>query len=100
MAFVKQKTIKDEVVNIWMLDIPLPGPFGYSTEIASGSPRSFWFPVISGWVQQDFKDYSSEAPSTENFSIPESCKLKPSVGIPIAFQKILFSSSRILKKKR
>lgn len=56
----------------WILDIPLPGPFGFG--ILRREPKAFWFPVISGWVQQEFHDYKVGAPPTGAFSLPTACQ--------------------------
>ena len=60
--------------QIWLLDIPLPGPFGYMTRPGNDfHPVSFWFPVIGGWAQQDF--YSTDRGKIpENvFTLPKQC---------------------------
>jgi len=62
----------DRKVNWWILDIPLPGPFGYGT-YDGNKPFAFWFPVISGWVQQEFFDYKEEKPDSKFFKLPEIC---------------------------
>jgi hypothetical protein len=57
----------------WLLDIPLPGPFGYGLD-AQAVPRAFWFPVLSGWVQQDFEAYREGTPDPAAFALPPICR--------------------------
>lgn len=63
-----------ETVNWWILDTPLPGPFGYGTTDRTKEPVAFWFPVINGWVQQNFSDYSDKAPAPISFALPAMCR--------------------------
>lgn len=59
----------------WLiLDIELPGPFGYGLQEESRAPAAFWFPVRSGWVQQNFHGFTSEQPLPEVFEIPALCQ--------------------------
>lgn len=61
-------------VDWYELNIPLPGPFGYGVDKLTGNPFAFWFPVISGWVQQNFYDYSEPVKDESYFEIPQECK--------------------------
>jgi hypothetical protein len=63
----------------WILDIPFPGPFGYGTGTTNGVPVAFWFPVINGWVQQEFSDFISEKPAETYFQLPSVCTPSPPV---------------------
>lgn len=74
MIFDKKQALEGWKAEWWILDIPLPGPFGYGTYGHSNIPGAFWFPVISGWVQQDFSNYSSSRPDPIVFELPEMCK--------------------------
>lgn len=60
--------------NWWILDTPLPGPFGYGTLERSGDPVAFWFPVIDKWVQQNFSNYSERQPPPAVFAFPRICR--------------------------
>lgn len=57
----------------WWLDEPLPGPFGYGLDTISGEPRTFLFPVIGAWAQQNFFNFSSARPDQMEFNLPELC---------------------------
>lgn len=59
-------------INWWILDIPMPGPFGYGLQ-KNGAPSAFWFPVISGWVQQEFMNFKNHAPGAKYFQVPNQC---------------------------
>jgi hypothetical protein len=75
-----QKMIFDGSESVWWtLDIPLPGPFGYGTFRNSKTPVAFWFPVINGWVQQDFFHFSTEKPDSKYFELPQMCLQNPPV---------------------
>lgn len=73
MGFQKQTVDGREKTNWWILDTPLPGPFGYGTHDRTNHPVAFWFPVIDGWVQQNFSDYSEKAPPAQSFALPRMC---------------------------
>jgi hypothetical protein len=77
MKFQKQMAIQGEQANWWIYDIPLPGPFGYGIGEQSSRPISFWFPVISGWVQQNFFNYAIDNVGNSDFDLPPICKGKP-----------------------
>jgi hypothetical protein len=66
--------IQGSSVSWWILDIELPGPFGYGLYANTNVPYAFWFPVISGWVQQNFHQFKHEKPNPEVFEIPMMCK--------------------------
>jgi hypothetical protein len=74
MAFDKSQSIGGQKANWWILDIPMPGPFGFGFFKKSANPAAFWFPVISGWVQQNFSDFSEGAPGAKAFVIPVVCQ--------------------------
>lgn len=61
-------------MDSWLLDIPLPGPFGYGFYRDTAEPAAFWFPVISGWVQQNFRNYVEAKPENKAFDLPSSCR--------------------------
>ncbi len=65
--------LRGKNVSWWVLDIPLPGPFGYGF-YTNGQPAAFWFPVNSGWVQQEFRDFNGERPASTLFGKPEICR--------------------------
>lgn len=73
MKFDREQKLHGKSVNWWILNIPLPGPFGYGFH-ADGQPAAFWFPVISGWVQQEFHHFSPVRPDPAVFSVPEICQ--------------------------
>ncbi len=68
----RENNLRGDPVNWWILDIPLPGPFGYGFH-ADGKPAAFWFPVISGWVQQEFRDFKQQRPAAKAFEKPAIC---------------------------
>jgi hypothetical protein len=74
MRFQKTLAVQGQDVKFWLLDIPLPGPFGYGTAAGTARPVAFWFPVIDAWVQQDFFDYEEKRPDATVFSLPEICQ--------------------------
>ena len=74
MGFQKQTVSGRVKTNWWILDTPLPGPFGYGTVERSNHPVAFWFPVVDGWVQQIFSDYSDKAPPIRSFTVPPLCR--------------------------
>jgi hypothetical protein len=85
MRYQKELAIGGEPADFWVLDIPMPGPFGYGTRKESATPVAFWFPVISGWVQQEFHDYQAKLPPADAFKLPELCSPDPPVcryGLP------------------
>lgn len=73
MSFQQNKEINQEPADLWFYDIPLPGPFGYATARNSSRPVAFWFPVIGGWVQQNFSHYVSTRPDSAVFELPGLC---------------------------
>ena len=73
MKFEKELVMAGSKIDFWLLDIPLPGPFGYGFVAGSSQPASFWFPVISGWVQQNFADYTSQLADPSVFAVPPPC---------------------------
>ena len=73
-SFQKKSRYSNNVVNWWIYDIPLPGPFGYGTKDESGEPVAFWFPVIGAWVQQNFSEYKIEKPNPKEFVLPSLCQ--------------------------
>ncbi len=72
MTFQKETESQKQQVTWWNYNIPLPGPFGYGT-VKENIPYAFWFPVISGWVQQNFSNYSPEKPDPRIFELPDLC---------------------------
>jgi hypothetical protein len=76
MSFDKNLKLAGKDAEAWVLDIPLPGPFGYAFFKDSDVPATFWFPVISGWVQQDFNHFERKAPAADAFDLPDLCKAK------------------------
>ncbi len=79
MVFKKSVPIENEKIKYWILDIPLPGPFGFGFYEDKNIPAFFWFPVISGWVQQNFKNIRIEPPDKRFFELPELCQKKLSL---------------------
>jgi hypothetical protein len=73
MKFDRHQDLKGRRTSWWVLSIPLPGPFGYGLH-DDGTPAAFWFPVLSGWVQQEFSGFSTERPDPKVFQIPELCR--------------------------
>ncbi len=73
LTFDKSQKIHGAQADWWVLDIPLPGPFGYGFFRNSGAPAAFWFPVISGWVQQNFTDFEAAEPHAKVFEVPSIC---------------------------
>lgn len=73
MKFQKNGVLAGQKVRWWSYDIPLPGPFGYATRVGSDEPAAFWFPVIHGWVQQNFSHYRAALPNPKVFEIPQAC---------------------------
>ncbi len=61
-------------IEWWWLNEPLPGPFGFGFMANTNKPYAFWFPVIKGWVQQEFYDYTSEEPESDVFALPVECQ--------------------------
>jgi len=76
MAFQQAKKINGQAADWWILDIPLPGPFGYGIYRETAVPAAFWFPVISGWVQQNFKNFVAHQPDSKVFDLPAVCSEK------------------------
>jgi len=74
MIFDRDMRYGNKNTRWWTLDVPLPGPFGYG--VADGRPTAFWFPVISGWVQQVFHHFSTRQPSADAFALPAVCQSK------------------------
>lgn len=72
-SFQKTSTFADNSVNWWIHDVPLPGPFGYGTEVTTGEPVAFWFPVIGAWAQQNFSGYTRQNPDPRVFALPAIC---------------------------
>jgi hypothetical protein len=72
----KKMHLGSRPVKWWTLDIPLPGPFGYGF-YEDETPAAFWFPVISGWVQQNFENYKPGAPGADAFVLPTACTDAP-----------------------
>jgi len=77
MGFQKETGAGATLTQWWLLDTPLPGPFGYGTMKRSQNPKAFWFPVIGAWVQQNFFNYSEEQPPSSVFSMPRICRDAP-----------------------
>jgi len=73
MVFDRDLDLEGVKADWWILDIPLPGPFGYGTFSSSATPAAFWFPVISGWVQQTFSEFSQVIPDPKYFQLPDIC---------------------------
>lgn len=73
MGFEKEMPLAEKPTNWFLLDIPLPGPFGYGFYKEGNLPAAFWFPVISGWVQQNFSNYKTGVPNPTSFSVPSIC---------------------------
>jgi len=77
MKFEKETRTNDGTEILWWIyDIPLPGPFGYGTTKKDSEPAAFWFPVISGWVQQNFHNFSKSKPDAQVFDLPSKCNTK------------------------
>ena len=72
-AYQQQLKFGDEPVNFFLLDIPLPGPFGYGVTAREKRPAAFWFPVIDAWVQQNFAGFSPDRPDPRVFAVPAIC---------------------------
>lgn len=72
MSYDQQQSWQGVDTTWWILDTPEPGPFGYG--LSGGRPVAFWFPVISGWVQQVFRDFSTVAPASAPFELPVICR--------------------------
>jgi hypothetical protein len=72
MHFQQSLKLDGTDTDFWSLDIPIPGPFGYG--VAGKRPVAFWFPVIGGWVQQEFSDYVSARPDPGVFEAPRICQ--------------------------
>jgi hypothetical protein len=77
MTFDQSLTFSGKQSNWWDLIIPLPGPFGYGMFGNTNVPAAFWFPVISGWVQQDFSHFTPSKPDPKYFELPPSCEAAP-----------------------
>jgi len=75
MVFDRALPIDQRAIKRWILDIPMPGPFGYGIFADSGKPAAFWFPVISGWVQQQFYEFKAERPAAKVFDLPQICQV-------------------------
>lgn len=73
MVFEQELQFKKEKTQWWILDILLPGPFGYGFTKHANTPVAFWFPVISGWVQQNFANFQSKKPDPKHFQLPNIC---------------------------
>ena len=74
MRYDRSTFVEGETIQWWILDIPLPGPFGYGLTEAKLLPKAFWFPVIEGWVQQEFYNFSRRKPDQSQFFIPKICR--------------------------
>jgi hypothetical protein len=71
-----QSTHDGRTTNWWVLEEPMPGPFGYGLDSPTNEPLTFWFPVIGAWAQQNFSNFSTAPPDPEVFAIPELCASK------------------------
>lgn len=74
MKFDQNINFQTKETHWWILDIPFPGPFGYGF-YRNHTPAAFWFPVISGWVQQEFENFREGKPAEKHFQLPKICKL-------------------------
>jgi hypothetical protein len=77
MAFHSRAKLGKNDADWWLLDIPTPGPFGFGFYPATNEPAAFWFPVISGWVQQNFEGFVAKAPDAGVFDLPDACRAAP-----------------------
>lgn len=77
MAFSKSTDLGQRAVDTWFLDIPLPGPFGYGFVAQTNTPAVFWFPILSGWAQQNFHNFSATEPPAGAFDLIPACAAKP-----------------------
>ena len=74
MTFDRLQQWQGVDANWWIMDTPEPGPFGYG--LSGGRPVAFWFPVISGWVQQAFRDFTTVTPGPDVFELPAVCRVE------------------------
>ena len=71
---MKKETKKLSGHKSWyVLDIPRPGPFGLGFDQSLKKPMTFWFPVIQGWVQQEFFGHKFSVDRKDVFKIPKKC---------------------------
>lgn len=77
MVFHARAKLGKKDAEWWVLDIPMPGPFGFGFYPGTNEPAAFWFPVISGWVQQNFEDFVAKVPDAAVFDLPDACRSAP-----------------------
>jgi len=65
--------LNGETVDWYVLNGPMPAPFGYGFYHSSSSPAAFYFRGFLGWTMQVYANFTNEQPQAAVFEIPSVC---------------------------